>query len=405
MPKLQSNVFVGSKKRPATWTSKCTVSIFSMKELLPNLVMLFFSGFNSNVATAALSDDGLSINVKIVSSDPVDASNVAGCCEDAYMIISTSMFKMAVPVRYAGTMPSLVTEVEVTVPADLTAAEQWDLDNKGLRIMSYPLDTAGSYSSLVKTLALFIPEATLSVPDYVEKMNIDMQTKYSHFPVTAIDPASLRIPDASEVHSGDAFYVHRLDGLNVLLGWAMGSTNGHVTTAIWMDGELYICESTIQDSYWPTDFVQKTPYATWIKQAQDADMQVLWVPLSEEARARYDEQKVSDYFKSVEGFDYGFKTLVFGWLDTPSANFPCLPPDYSSNCLTWELLEPLMGVIDRHIPQIGDMIWNPGMAMRMGVPDTLRTADLFKVADDKGMQSVDLISIPEQDTWMYNTTR
>ena len=35
-----------------------------------------------------------------------------------------------------------------------------------------------------------------------------------------------RPPAAEEVHSGDAFYVMRLDGLNTMLAWAMGSTTG-----------------------------------------------------------------------------------------------------------------------------------------------------------------------------------
>jgi hypothetical protein len=35
-----------------------------------------------------------------------------------------------------------------------------------------------------------------------------------------------------------------------MLAWAMGSTNGHVTSALWMDGQLYVVESTVKDSYW-----------------------------------------------------------------------------------------------------------------------------------------------------------
>jgi hypothetical protein len=87
-----------------------------------------------------------------------------------------------------------------------------------------------------------------------------------------------------------------------------------------------VCESTIADSYWPTDWIQKTPYETWIKQAIAADYLVVWAPLSDEARKNYNETAAVEYFKSQEGYDYGFQTMLWGWLDTPKGNFPCLPP-------------------------------------------------------------------------------
>jgi hypothetical protein len=85
-------------------------------------------------------------------------------------------------------------------------------------------------------------------------------------------------------------------------------------------------------------------------------------------------------------------------------NFPCLPPDFSSNCLQWEVLEPFIALVDRKIPEIGDMIWNPGMAKRLGT-DALRTAELYYEADKQGMTPTDVIQVVEQDSWRYNTTR
>jgi len=35
---------------------------------------------------------------------------------------------------------------------------------------------------------------------------------------------------------------------------------GHTTIALRFDGELYICESTTDSAYWPTNGIQKTPY-------------------------------------------------------------------------------------------------------------------------------------------------
>ena len=64
-----------------------------------------------------------------------------------------------------------------------------------------------------------------------------------------------------------------------------------------------------------------------------------------------------------------------------------------------------MAVIDRAIPEIGDMIWNPGYAKRIGLYDGFRTADLYYEASKLGLASNDVITMPELDTYMYNTTR
>jgi hypothetical protein len=59
-----------------------------------------------------------------------------------------------------------------------------------------------------------------------------------------------------------------------MLAYAMGSTTGHVTAALWMGGELFVVESTAKDSYWPVNGIQKTPWDLWLQQAHEADMQV-----------------------------------------------------------------------------------------------------------------------------------
>jgi hypothetical protein len=48
--------------------------------------------------------------------------------------------------------------------------------------------------------------------------------------------------------------------------------------------DLYIVESDVESAYWPTNGVQKTLYSTWLKQAEEADYQVVWAPLGEDAR-------------------------------------------------------------------------------------------------------------------------
>eukprot|EP01033_Poteriospumella_lacustris_P007150 gene7150-5144_t len=356
--------------------------------------------FGKNVGSATYSDDKKSVNVKIVSSKAQQLTT----CYDGYM----SGFVANVNIKNRVTSDKLnevVTTYSVAIPDDVTDAERWDLNANGIRMLRYFVPGSEAYGSLLNTIELFGAEFTQAVPPVVAQKNIDFLAKYAKIQVNPRDPSLNVVPDESEVKSGDAFYIMRLDGLNPMLAWAMGSTTGHVTTALWIDGELYVCESTTESHYWPTDYIQKTPYRTWIQQTQEADMQVIWAPLNDAARKTYNETAAVEFFKASEGYNYGFQAMLWAWIDTAKGNFPCLPPDFSSNCLQWELLELFVSLVDRKVHQIGDLMWNSAMAHRLNLPDGLRTADYWYQASLQGMTSTDLIQKPELDTYLYNTTR
>jgi hypothetical protein len=386
LPKLQGAVQPNGK--PVKWSTKC---------------------FSSNVASAKYSTDGTAIEITLVSSGPLPLSTAdQHLCEDAYYLGTAAVVNPLNPVfaEAKNPKPAVTTQWTLSLPTDLSDAERWDVEHKGVRVMLFPHGIAESLSNLVLTVSTFLPEFTTNVPKPIGELNRDFLQKYTKFRYDVRDPATNKVPDESEIQSGDSFYVMRLDGLNSMLAWAMGSTTGHVTAALWMDQELFVVESTIDSAYWPTDHIQKTPYRTWIQQAQAADYIVDFVKLNDQARQHYNESQAVDWFKQNEGFEYGFKTMIWAWLDTLKGNFPCLPPDFSSNCMTWDLLEIFTAHTDRTIHEIGDMIWNAGLSKRLSVPEnTLRTAQLYQVADQQGMTSNQVIIMPEQDTWLYETTR
>ena len=121
------------------------------------------------------------------------------------------------------------------------------------------------------------------------------------------------------------------------------------STAItmWIDGELYVCESTVDSNYWPTNGIQKTPckhfstliFSThflasgdkWLRQAMEANYNVVWLPLSDETAAKFNVQKAIEFFRKTEGLPYGFHNMIFCWLDTVNQNFP---PPLSAELLT-----------------------------------------------------------------------
>jgi hypothetical protein len=358
--------------------------------------------FQANTMSLKANGNGKTYTLTLKAAQPINAE---ASCTDYYLATSTATFNdFSVTTDSRSPRPVVHKDVTVTLPDDLTDAEKWDLETKGIRIFRFHEDRPTTLANIVKTFEMFVPEFTKRVPTTVAQMNIDMLQKYSKFEITARDPLSNLPPKAKDVKSGDFFGIMRLDGLNPLLAWAMGSTTGHTTVALWMDGELNVCESTIDDAYWPTDGVQCTQYDTWLKQCQEADFQVVWAPLTPEASAKFNETAAVEFFRGVEGLSYGFKTMLWSWLDTTSKNFPCLPDDYT-NCFSWEVAETVLALVDRMIPPIGYMMWNSGLAMRLGVSDTLRTAELLRESAKQGIKSNDLVVVPEQDSWLYNTTK
>jgi hypothetical protein len=127
------------------------------------------------------------------------------------------------------------------------------------------------------------------------------------------------------IQSGDYFAVLRLDGLDPIIMYGTGSHSGHTVMAQRFDGELYIIES--QDAwYWPIQRIQRNKFSEWIKMAADCDFNVVYMPLSDEARARYNETAAAEFFLERQGLPYGYHNFLYGWIDTPFDNFPSLLP-------------------------------------------------------------------------------
>lgn len=109
---------------------------------------------------------------------------------------------------------------------------------------------------------------------------------------------SIQEPDFDEnlIQSGDFLAIMRLDGVDPIIMYGSGTHAGHSTMALRMDGELYIIES--QDGwYWPKHGIQKNKFSQWKEWARNADFNVVHLPLSPEARARFNETAAIEFFK------------------------------------------------------------------------------------------------------------
>ena len=89
----------------------------------------------------------------------------------------------------------------------------------------------GIASSLKSTIELYLePLRKANVDPSIAALNVDFLEKYSqinkHIQKRGITDVHI---DENEIQSGDLLAIVRLDGLDPMLGWAMGSTTGHLT--------------------------------------------------------------------------------------------------------------------------------------------------------------------------------
>lgn len=62
--------------------------------------------------------------------------------------------------------------------------------------------------------------------------------------------------------------------------------------------------------------------------AEKADYNLVWVPLSDENRAKFDEKKANEFIDEMLGIDYGYEAMLMGWIDSLKDNYPCVPPTF-----------------------------------------------------------------------------
>ena len=168
---------------------------------------------------------------------------------------------------------------------------------------------------------------------------------------------------------------------------------------------LRLPDSCVSGSYWPTNGIKMTPYSTWLQQAETAGHQVCFAaslqldeisapqvvhaPLSATACKNFNVKAAWEFFLSQKGLNYGFGTLLTGWIDTPQDNFPCLPPydapKTEQYCLTWELIETLFPLLAKKVPVVRTIFleaWNHRVGVHATGPNCEGCLDAAEVRLD-----------------------
>jgi hypothetical protein len=351
--------------------------------------------FSSNIISNLQMDQD-TFNFTLDISQPVEGTS----CKDFYAIATMESIQF----HYL----DLGTHTFQWNLTNLDDALMWDINTNGLRILRFIETPEDAFFSLGQTVLLFEPEIIgPETPWEFDKMNVDFIRAYANFSF----PERIGSPeinlDASQIKSGDFIGVTRMDGLDPMIIWGMGGTTGHTTVALWFDDGLYITESQVNSSYWPTNNIQRTPYLQWIKQAREADYNFVHVPLSDEASAKFNLTAAQNLFYELEGTPYGYHNFLFGWIDTFTGNFPCLPPDYKY-CLTPALAMVGSGLFDRLSKALANKMYNQALTHRVNKPwETFNTtAEIYQYAyESLNLTFEELIVLPEQDEWVYSDGR
>jgi hypothetical protein len=275
----------------------------------------------------------------------------------------------------------------------------YDVSTKGFRVFRLPTGITMTVVDIWETLQLFIGGLLgESVPEWTAEDNAKFLIDHMGWQLEE-RPTDLVTIDESTIQSGAFLAIIRFDGLDPMLAWAMGAHTGHTTITLRVNGVLYVCESTSKTPYWPyQDGIQMTPWKQWLAQAHAAGFNVAYLPLSAKYQKMFDEKKVYEWFKTVQGLPYGFHNMMFPWIDTPEGNYP--PP------LSSEFFMVLMQLVEDFLQYFTGTdflttdFWGQGLNHRLGTVG-LNITEAYMVAGKRGLSFTDLVDLPEQDSWIY----
>ena len=351
------------------------------------------------------------VNTSFVELTLTMANQLALFCSDSYLILGGGAF--SIQEFSSEQTANLYFNISETLS---DPAEKWYLDSVGIRVTRFNDGLLESRGELIDTLVMLAGFLEMPLTADTFNANVDFMNSYIHTvprmqPTTGLRSGGAKVgrdinPD--DIGTGDALLIVRPDGLDPMLGWAMGADSGHTTIAMRFSGskDLFICESTTKDAYWPTNGIQCHPWLEWIDLAEKAQHNTVVVPLSDKYRAMFNASAAADFFHAYKGVDYGYAAMLFSWLDTVRDNFPCVPPDYTT-CLFPKTAEIVAVIIDKLLGSSHQNMFRQALAHRVGIWPAESTVlnTLMVGALQKNKTFIDLYQIPEDDSWQYNTTR
>lgn len=203
-----------------------------------------------------------------------------------------------------------------------------------------------------------------------------------------------------EIHSGDFLAVSKIrgrwGGFETLEKWVTGAYAGHTAVCLRdSEGKLWVGESGHENDE-GQDIIAILPWDEWWDfevNKDDSNPHIALLPLHPDMRAKFNETAAWEYALSMDGKPYGYHNMIFSWIDTRSGNYP--PP------LDAHLVASGMTMWNHIQPAYAANMWNEALNKRLGT-EGLDLPDILVETERRGTPFDELLTIPEQDDWIYS---
>lgn len=263
----------------------------------------------------------------------------------------------------------------------------------GVSVFLMPSGMLGTFTSLFDVLPLF------SNSGWGQNRNIAFLKKHmgATFEKRAQPwQATIRKED---VNSGDFLALSKIrgrwGGFETLEKWVTGAFAGHTAVCLKDEmGNLWVGESGHENEK-GEEIVAVIPWDEWWEMAlkDSSNPQIALLPLHPDLRAKFNATAAWAYARSMIGQPYGYHNMIFSWIDTIAENYP--PP------LDANLVMSVMSMWTRLQPAYAANMWNEALNKRLGT-EGLELHEIIAETERRGMTFDQLLTIPEQDEWVYS---
>ncbi|URE48663.1 hypothetical protein MUK42_14427 [Musa troglodytarum] len=205
--------------------------------------------------------------------------------------------------------------------------------------------------------------------------------------------------NTDDIHSGDFLAISKIrgrwGGFETLEKWVTGAYAGHTAVCLRdSEGKLWVGESGNENDK-GEDVIAILPWEEWWEfelTKDDSNPHISFLPLHPDVRAKFNNTAAWEYAKSMLDKPYGYHNMIFSWIDTISDNYP--PP------LDSHVVASVMTMWNKIQPAYAANMWNEALNKRLGTQD-LDLPEIIVEAEKNGTSFDNLLTIPEQDDWVY----
>jgi len=355
----------------------------------PGIVLTNFSSpcFSNNTVSLTILDNS-TIQLVHTASAPVSLF-----CQDSYLYTTTQNFHL---------VDIFARGIHKYTFQNLSATQFDEMITDGVGIFRFCDKISHEVTDVLMTVALFlggfgtdpwIPIFGSRPPPWVVEENIKFIKDATGYEWVKRPSDVVVALDEQLIQSGDFFAITRFDGLDQIIEYGAGSRAGHCTTALWINGDLFICESQ-GGWYWPRSGIQCNPYQNWIKWADNAGFQVTWLPLKQVYRDKFNASAAWEWVQGKLGLPYGYHNFLWGWIDTENNNFPPI--------LSGALIAPAFSLIEHVANDAAIQVFTSGLNMRLNQGKenwTIPQIAEYLYINNRTFE--ELYAQPEQDSWVY----